>query len=600
MSRPRRCAAAIVLIGALIIASCSAAGSPAGIAPTDAVVVTSTAQPSALPTIAATDWPTAAPTAPLDLPTPAVTITPAPTAAPFPLAAGWWDDAVCYEVFVRSFYDSNGDGVGDLNGLIEKLDYINDGDPKTQTDLGASCIWLMPIAESPSYHGYDVVDYYQVDREYGSNDDFKRLVAAAHQRGIKVLVDLVLNHTARDHPWFQAALADPGSPYRDWYLWSKDRPRYAGPWGQPVWHRSLARDEYYYGIFWEGMPDLNYRNPAVIAEAHKISAFWLKDLGVDGFRLDAVKHIIEDGSVQENTPETIAWLREYRTFLTQVAPDAFTIGEVNSGDLDVLAPYYPDQLDSYFEFDIGYETLTAADEGAAGAYLAAVGNANRRLPFQRWAPFLTNHDQERVMSSLGDDSAKAKIAAIALLTLPGLPFIYYGEEIGMLGTKPDERIRTPMQWSGEEHGGFSTGQPWESFQANYREVNVAAQDDDPGSLLNLYRRLVHLNTEHPALGHGSFTPLVASSGNVAAFLRQADGEAILVVLNFGQQPVTKATLTLAQSELASGSYQLQPLLGEQPAAALTIGAGGALTDYAPLETLAPRTGYIFKLTAQAR
>src|SRR5262245_14105152 len=484
-------------------------------------------------------------------------------------ASDWKRGAVCYEVFVRPFYDSDGDGIGDLNGLVQKLDYINDGDLKTQTDLGASCIWLMPIAESPSYHGYDVVDYYQVDREYGSNDDFKRLVAAAHQRGIKVLVDLVLNHTGRDHPWFQAALADPASPYRDWYLWSKDRPGYVGPWGEQVWHRSPAGDGYYYGVFWEGMPDLNYRNPAVTAEAHKISAFWLKDLGADGFRLDAVKHLIEDGSVQDNTPETIAWLREYRTFLTQAAPGAFTVGEVNSGSLDVLAAYYPDQLDSYFEFNTGYQILSAAGQGTAGAYLAAAADANRRLPFQRWAPFLTNHDQERAMSVLGDDVSKAKIAATALLTLPGLPFIYYGEEIGMLGAKPDERIRTPMQWSGEEKGGFTTGRPWEPFQSNYREVNVSLQADDPDSLLNLYRRLIHLNTEHPALSHGSFTPLVSNNGSVAAFLRQADDEAILVVLNFGQQPVTEATLMLAHSELATGSYQLQPLLSDQPAAALT-------------------------------
>jgi glycosidase len=285
--------------------------------------------------------------------------------------------------------------------------------------------------------------------------------------------------------------------------------------------------------------------------------------------------------------------------LAQTAPGALTVGEVNSGSLDVLAAYYPDQLDSYFEFSTGYAALTAADEGTAGPYLAAVEDAYRRLPFQRWAPFLTNHDQDRVMSVLGEDVSKAKIAATALLTLPGLPFIYYGEEIGMLGAKPDERIRTPMQWSGEEHGGFTAGRPWEPLQPNYREANVVSQDSDPDSLLNLYRRLIHLHTAHPALGHGSFTPLVASSGNVAAFLRQSEDEAILVVLNFGRQPAANATLKLARSELAPGSYQLQPLLGDQPAAALTIGADGALADYAPLATLAPQTGYIFKLTTQA-
>jgi alpha-amylase len=198
-------------------------------------------------------------------------------------------------------------------------------------------------------------------------------------------------------------------------------------------------------------------------------------------------------------------------------------------------------------------------------------------------------------SVLGEDPSKAKIAATALLTLPGLPFIYYGEEIGMLGAKPDEQLRTPMQWAGEEHGGFTTGRPWEPFQRNYREVNVAAQDGDPYSLLNLYRRLVHLHTTNPALGHGNFTPLEASNTSVAAFVRQADAEAVLVVLNFDKQPVAGATLTLARSDLAVGSYQLQPLLGGKPAATLTVGADGALASYVPLATLAPRTGYIFKL-----
>jgi glycosidase len=520
---------------------------------------------------------------------------PAPT--PFPLNAGWWDSAVCYEVFVRSFYDSNGDGIGDLNGLIQKLDYINDGNPGVQHDLGANCIWLMPIAEATSYHGYDTTDYYTVERDYGSNDDFKRLIAEAHRRGISVLIDLVLNHTAREHPWFQEALRNPASPYRDYYIWSEQNPGYRGPWGEAVWHRSPAANEYYYGIFWEGMPDLNYRNPAVTAEAQKISSFWLNDMGADGFRLDAIKHLIENGPVQENAPETLAWLRGYRVFLQQTAPNAFTVGEIFDATPTLLKPYYPDQLDEYFIFDIGERIIDAATTGNAKPFASAVQRVNAALPYQRFAPFLTNHDQDRVMGLLGGDQGKAKAAALALLTIPGLPFVYYGEEIGMIGQKPDERLRTPMQWTADATtSGFTSGQPWETLQANYRDVNVAAQDGDPDSLLNLYRRLIHLHTTRKALGQGDFTPFTSSDSAVAAFVRQAGDETVLVAINFTQAAAEGVTLSLDTSTLAPGTYQLEPLLGNQPGASLTVAAGGSVAGYTPLATLAPYTGYIFKLS----
>jgi alpha-amylase len=606
----RKFRAAALAICALMFVGCASGGSPAT-PPTPAAAIS--AQGEAAPTAAAPStvatraaqsnddalatvlaMPTAIQATP-DLPSPAPTITVGPTAAPFPLAAGWWDNAVCYEVFVRSFYDSDGDGIGDINGLIQKLDYINDGVPATQNDLGATCIWLMPIAESPSYHGYDTTDYYKVEPDYGSNDDFKRLVEAAHTRGIKIIIDLVLNHTSRDHPWFQSAMKEPDSPYRDWYLWSKDKPRYQSPWGSDPWHPTAER-EYYYGIFIDSMPDLNYRNPAVTEEAHKISAFWLNDMGVDGFRLDAIKHLIENGSVQENTPETHAWLRDYRAFLEETKPGTFTVGEIFGANAPTLTPYYPDQLDDYFAFDAGYAIIDAANTGSADAFVSAVANLSTQLPFQRWAPFLTNHDQERVMSTLGDDTGKAKIAATALLTLPGLPFLYYGEEIGTIGTKPDELIRTPMQWAGDDTGGFGAGKHWASFQANYRQVNVAVQDADPDSLLNLYRKLIHLHTEHPALAHGSFEALKTSSPAVAAFVRQTDDEAMLVVLNFGSAAADSVTLEIATSGLAPGTYQLTPLLGDQPGADMIINVHGSVAGYTPLASLAAQTGYIFKLT----
>ena len=202
-------------------------------------------------------------------------------------ADAWWNDTVFYEVFVRSFQDSDGDGIGDLQGLIDRLDYLNDGDPATASDLGVTGIWLMPVAQSPSYHGYVTADYYTVEQDYGSNEGFQRLIDEAHRRGIKVLVDLVLNHTSIEHPWFIDSASGPDSDKRDWYIWRPSDDGSRAPWvgGGPVWHKQ--GDAYYFGLFWEGMPDLNYRNPEVTAEMQNAARFWLEEMGVDGFRLDA-------------------------------------------------------------------------------------------------------------------------------------------------------------------------------------------------------------------------------------------------------------------------------------------------------------------------
>jgi glycosidase len=547
-------------------------------------------------TIAAGTTPTA--TASTIAPTTIPTITLGPTAVAQPLAAGWWDSAVCYEVFIRSFSDSDGNGIGDINGLIQKLDYINDGNPASKKDLGATCIWLMPVTQAASYHGYDTTDYNTVSKDYGTNADFKRLIAAAHKRGINVIIDLVLNHVSIQHPWFQDALSNPNSRYRDWFIWSPTDPGYRGPWGEQVWHRAPGRNEYYYGIFWEGMPDLNYRNPDVTAEAEKISAFWLNEMSVDGFRLDAIKHVVESGTQQENTRETHAWIREYASFLRNTKPNIFTVGEIFGGRPGVLDEYYPDQLDTYFEFAIGEGILRAAKSGDARDFLRPAAAAYDRLPYQRYAPFLTNHDQERAMTTFGSDVGRARIAAVALLTMPGLPFVYYGEEIGMTGTQPDERLRTPMQWSNEKGGGFTSGQAWEGFQSDLATANVATQDGDPNSLLNHYRTLIHLHTSIPALANGSFTALETSgTPAVAAYVRHSGDSAVLVVLNFGTQPVDGTTIAVAASDLAPGTYRLTSLIGNALATDLVVGTGGAIVKMTPLASLAPQTGYIFRLNS---
>ncbi len=552
------------------------------------------AEDALIATIAAGTTPTA--TSAVPIPTPYPTITLAPPAEAKALGEGWWNNGVCYEVFIRSFYDTNNDGIGDINGLIAKLDYINDGNPDSQTDLGANCIWLMPVMESSSYHGYDVVDYYKVEQDYGSNEDFARLIDAAHERGIAVILDLVLNHTSSQHPWFIDALNNPNSPYRDYFIWSATNPNYLGPWGEPVWHRSPMRDEYYYGVFWQGMPDLNYRNPVVTQEMYNISAFWLNDMRADGFRLDAVKHFVENQSDQENTRETHAWLRDYAAFLHTTKADSFTVGEVFDGRSGVLESYYPDQLDSHFEFGISNAILDAARSGSGAGLIKSVASVDQRLPYQRWASFLTNHDQERTMSVLGEDTGRARIAATALLTLPGLPFVYYGEEIGMIGKKPDENLRTPMQWSTEANAGFSSATPWQGLQSNAASVHVAAQDSDPQSLLNLYRKLIHLRQSTPALAQGSFTPLTSTgeaSSAVGAFVRQHAEGSVLVILNFSNQPIEGLSISTSTSDIPSASYQLSALLGDG-VANLEVHDGGAF-ELANLPSVPAYSGLIYAL-----
>jgi len=501
-------------------------------------------------------------------------------------APAWTRGAVCYEVFVRSFQDSDGDGIGDLRGLTARLDYI--------AGLGASCIWLMPVAKSPSYHGYDVSDYYRVEPAYGTNDDFTHLVAEAHRRSIKVLVDMVLNHSSSEHPWFQAALRDTASPYRSWYRFSPT-PLGKGPWGAEAWHRSPVRDEYYYGVFWKGMPDLNYQTPAVREEAKRIATFWLRDMGVDGFRLDAVPYLVEEVDCLTGCAGTHAFLHEYAEHVRAVSPEAYTVGEA-WGNLPKQLPYYPDQLTSYFAFELADSLLSAVRHGSAAGLLGGYLRLQDTLPAWRWSPFLSNHDQTRTMTALGGDVTRAKLAATLLLTLPGLPFVYYGEEIGMTGDKPDPRLRTPMQWKPGPGMGFTSGTPWESPQPDSETTTVAAQDADPGSLLNRYRRLIHLRKANEALATGRLVPLSTGSPSIAAYLRHAGDRTVLVVANLGAQAASRVTIGSASGVLPPGSYEASNLLGGPNAAGLEVGRDGLLRGYTPVPgALGPRESLVLEL-----
>ncbi len=524
--------------------------------------------------------------------TSATTTTASATTGAATVGPAWAKQGVCYEVFVRSFFDSNGDGKGDLLGLIAKLDYLNDGNPNSTRSLGINCIWLMPIAQSPSYHGYDTIDYYKVNPDYGTNEDFKKLTAEAHKRGIYVITDLVLNHTSIQSPWFQDAAKNPQSPYRDWYIFSATDPGYPGPLGR-AWHKNPYGTDYYYAVFDSNLPDLNFRNPAVTKQMYDVTRYWLQDMGVDGFRLDAVKHLIEDGQKQLDTPETYAWWRDFQKYISSIKPDAFTIGEVSSGSS--LKGYYPDQLNSYFEFSLAQGIVNSARNGS-NSFVNLAKDTYKNWPAQRWGTFLTNHDQSRVMDVLNNKIGRMKVAASAYLTLPGLPFIYYGEEIGMLGVKPDEKIRTPMQWSGE--GGFTTGQPWEALNPDVKSVNVQTQDTDPDSLLNLYRALIKVRRANSAIAQGDFTALTAKFG-VAAYLRQSGENSVLVIINMSDEEVKDLQLSVEASGLAAGQYTATTLLSvNNPVAAfapLKVGANGAIEGYEPLTAVPAYSVYIVQL-----
>jgi glycosidase len=508
-------------------------------------------------------------------------------------ADAWQFGGTCYEVFIRSFQDSNGDGIGDINGLIQRLDYINDGRPDRQRDLGAQCIWLMPVAESPSYHGYDVSNYYRVEPDYGTNDDFKRLVAEAHRRGIRVLVDMVLNHASSDHPYFQQALNDPSSPYRGWFRWAPTKPVDARPNGGESWHKSPVRDEWYYGVFWKEMPDLNYDTPAVREEANRVADYWLREMGVDGFRLDAVPYLVEEGNQLAGTPGTHRVLREYAAHIRGVNPHAWTVGEVWD-KTDALAAYYPDQLTSYFPFELSDSLISGVRNGDARHLLDGYLRLQQTLAVNRYSPFLRNHDQTRTLTALGGDTARARVAATLLLTLPGLPFVYYGEEIGMSGDKPDPRLRTPMQWSRAPGLGFTSGTPWEAPQPDTATVNVAAQEADEGSLLNLYRRLIHLRAQNPALARGRLIPLATGNPAVVAYLRREGRSAVLVVANLGAAEARGVALSSAEGALEPGYHYPQPLVG-RPGPRLSVPTGGRIHAYTPFAVLAPRQVSVMEL-----
>ena len=417
-----------------------------------------------------------------------------------------------YEIFVRSFYDSDGDGLGDLNGVAEKLDYI--------ASLGCGGIWLMPVMPSPSYHKYDVTDYYAVDPEYGTLEDMRALLEQAHARGMRVILDLPVNHCSSEHPWFQNAAQGPDAPYRDWFRWS----------AEPQDGYSECGGAWYESRFVASMPDLDLDNPAVREEITAILRFWLEEVGADGFRLDAVTSYYT-GETERN----IAFLDWLADTAHAIRPDCFLVAEAWT-DLGSIARYSECRIDSFFTFPVsqseGYiaKTLARVNRHPGRSYGEFTALLEETLPAGTIpAPFTENHDTGRTVGFTGrGDPAKTKMAGGLLCLMRGAVFLYYGQEIGMVGSGEDPNKRIGMLWTDEAS---TTLPPPGATQIEYAYPSVAEQEADPGSLLNYYRQALALRSRFPAIARGASTVLPCEEERICLIERRWEDEELLLVVN---------------------------------------------------------------------
>lgn len=523
------------------------------------------------------------PVPPAPAPSPAPSPAPAPSAPPagvdlspvsradpgLPLPADWRDGAFM-QVFVRSYQDSDGDGIGDLRGLISRLDYLR--------DLGIRGLWLLPVQPSQDGdHGYAVTDYRGIEPAYGSLADFDELLRQARARGIGVVLDYVINHSAAQHPLFQASRADTTNRFRSWYVWQASAPTGWSVFGGNPW-RSSANGAYY-AAFWDQMPDWNLREPAVVDFHRDNLRFWL-NRGVAGFRLDAVGVLFENGAgALENQPENWSYLRGIAA-------------ELAAYEQRFLVCEAPSAADSAAEacgraFAFGTQNLLIAAAGGSSTALAqlAVRPASSRL-----SPFLSNHDEfagQRPFNQLGGDLGSLKLAASLNLLREGTPFIYYGEEIGMsggAGLSGDPRLRSPMSWTADPlHAGFSTRAPYRALAANAATHHVAAQLADPGSLLAHYRALLALRNAEPALARGA-TVASSASGNLLSVRRELGAERLLVLVHTGRGALAGASV----SGLPANAT-LQRRFGDGAATVTTDAQGRLLLD------LPAQSTHVFKL-----
>lgn len=493
----------------------------------------------------------------------------------------WYKNAVFYQVYVRAFSDSNGDGHGDLRGLTGKLDYLQ--------DLGVNCLWLMPVYPSPLLDdGYDIADYYGIHPDYGDLEDFKALIHAAHEREMRVITDLVLNHTSDQHAWFQSARRGKDDPFHDYYVWSDSDQLYSEAriifldTEESNWSWDETAQRYFWHRFYSHQPDLNYDNPSVREEMFNVAKYWL-DLGVDGFRADAVPYLFErQGTNGENLPETHDYLKEMRSFIDQNYSGRILLCEANQWPKDVRQYFGDgDEFHMGFHFPLMPRIFMALKKGSVSP-LEWVMEQTPPIPENtQWCTFLRNHDEltlemvteqerqwmwdsyapeSRMRQNLGirrrlaplldNDRRKIELAYSLLFTLPGSPIIYYGDEIGMGDNiwLPDRNgVRTPMQWDSSENAGFSTvaseglyAPVISSLEFNPNKVNVADQLNNPGSLLNKIKTMVKVRKSHPAFGLGKFIWATASlrenTQAVAAYWRVHEAERLLIIQNLSEEP----------------------------------------------------------------
>ena len=489
----------------------------------------------------------------------------------------WYKNSVFYEVYLRAFFDSNGDGHGDLRGLEQKLDYLK--------DLGVDCIWLLPIYPSPLRDdGYDISDYYGVLPTYGTSADFRALVQAVHGRGMHLITDLVLNHTSDQHPWFQSARSSRASPYRDYYVWSDSNQKYQEAriifldTEKSNWTWDEQAGQYFWHRFYSTQPDLNYDNPAVRAEMLNVMKFWM-DQGIDGFRADAVPYLFErEGTNCENLLETHAYLKELRRYLDEHYPGCILLCEANQSPEDVR-PYFGDgdEFHMGFQFPAMPRIFKSIRAGNASSLVEIIKRSPPIPDNCQWCTFLRNHDEltlemvteeerqwmwreyaplprmrlnlgirRRLAPLLDNDRRKLALAYSLLFSLPGSPILYYGDEIGMgddIWLEDRNGLRTPMQWSSGATAGFSTAAPDQLYLPLIHDpvfgsqyVNVAGQQQDPGSQLNLVKRLIAVRKQHPAVGLGTLEWAETDANPaVLAFYRVTPDETILAVHNFSHE-----------------------------------------------------------------
>ncbi len=527
----------------------------------------------------------------------------------------WWKEGVVYQIYPRSFYDSNGDGVGDLGGIISKLDYLK--------ELGIDIIWLSPINQSPNVdNGYDISDYYSIMDEFGTMEDMDELIRKAHQKGLKIIMDLVVNHTSDKHHWFIKSCSSKDNPYRDFYIWRKGKgsnpPNNWGSWfGGSAWEYDEKTEEYYLHIFSRHQPDLNWDNSEVREKIYRMMEWWLNK-GIDGFRMDVINLIsksreMPDGLMDKsetfgnglpyflNGPRVHEYLKEMNNRVLSKY-DIMTVGETPEITPQEAGKYVNNdrqELNMVFHFELmGVDCKDSKwdyREFKLQEIKKIIGKWHEALKEKGWnSLFLNNHDQPRMVSRFGDDKnyrkESAKMLATLLHTLPGTPYIYQGEELGMTnvrfeniddyqdietlnwyqeqleaGREKDELMavinrigrdnaRTPMQWDDSENAGFTTGQPWLRVNPNYREINAAKERKDPTSVFNYYKRLIELRKTNLPLIYGSYQPILEDDPKIFAYFRELKGDKILVILNFSGEKIQLSGYSNTINELPIDKY----------------------------------------------